>query len=187
MSEITKKALANSLKKLMKEKPLSKITVNDVVKDCGLNRRTLYYYFHDIYDLLEWIFITDILEAVGENKHYENWQKGFLNLLYYLKNNKKIVLNAYHSIDRDRLELHLYDTVAKFIYDVVEELSKGLNVSIEDKNYVVKFYEIALTGMIIDWIKNKMDEDPEILTYKLNKIIEGDIKRALKKFEKSRR
>ncbi|KAF2955109.1 MULTISPECIES: TetR family transcriptional regulator [Marinitoga] len=81
MSEITKKALSNSLKKLMKEKPLSKITVNDVVKDCGLNRRTLYYYFHDIYELLEWTFITEIKEVIGENKTYKTWQKGYYFLL----------------------------------------------------------------------------------------------------------
>ncbi len=185
MSEITKKALANSLKKLMKEKPLAKITVNDIVKECGLSRRTLYYYFDDLYDLLEWIFITDILEVIGENKTYKDWQKGFLSLLYYLRENKEIILNAYHSIDRDRLELHLYDTVAKLIYDVVEELSQGIDVSEEDKDYVVRFYEIALTGVIIDWIKNRMTEEPETLTYKLNKIIEGDIKRALMKFEKN--
>ncbi|WGS65735.1 TetR family transcriptional regulator [Marinitoga aeolica] len=81
MSEITKKALSNSLKKLMKEKPLSKITVNDVVNDCGVNRRTLYYYFHDIYELLEWTFITEIKEVIGENKTYKTWQKGYYFLL----------------------------------------------------------------------------------------------------------
>ncbi|NUU97465.1 TetR/AcrR family transcriptional regulator C-terminal domain-containing protein [Marinitoga sp. 1138] len=184
MSEITKRALAASLKKLMKEKPLSKITVNDIVKDCGVNRRTLYYYFHDIYELLEWMFITEVGEAIGENKTYETWQKGYLSILNYLRENKKIVLNAYNSIDRNRLEDHLYDYVAKLIYDVVEELSKDINVPENLKKDIVKFYEIALTGIIIDWIKNKMEEDPQILTDKVSKIIEGDISRSLRKFEK---
>lgn len=182
MSEITKKALASSLKKLMKEKPLSKITVKDIVSDCGVNRRTLYYYFHDIYELLEWSFKSEVKEILGENRTYETWQKGFLDLLYYLKDNKKIVLNAFNSIDRNRLEDHLYDYVYKLILDVVNELSENIDISLEDKNYVIKFYEIALTGMIINWIKNKMAEDPKKLTNKLSKIIEGDIHRALLKF-----
>ena len=38
MSEITKKALATSLKKLVSKKELSKITVVDITKDCGVNR-----------------------------------------------------------------------------------------------------------------------------------------------------
>lgn len=41
MSDMTKKALAYSLKKLMNTTPLAKITVNDIVKDCEVNRRHL--------------------------------------------------------------------------------------------------------------------------------------------------
>jgi len=66
--EITKKALAASLKKQMQTIPLSKITVNDVVQECGLNRRTLYYYFYDIYDLLEWIFKTVKIRRIHHGK-----------------------------------------------------------------------------------------------------------------------
>lgn len=36
----TKKTLSASLKKCMERKPLSKITVTDIVNECGLNRKT---------------------------------------------------------------------------------------------------------------------------------------------------
>ena len=55
MSQITKRALAASLKRLLAEKPLSKITISDITDDCGINRMTFYYHFQDIYDLIEWI------------------------------------------------------------------------------------------------------------------------------------
>ena len=55
MSTITKRALEASLKKLVKTKPLNKITVSDITDDCGINRMTFYYHFKDIYDLVEWI------------------------------------------------------------------------------------------------------------------------------------
>ena len=41
MSQITKKALAQSLKNLLLKKPLNKITINDITDDCGINRMTL--------------------------------------------------------------------------------------------------------------------------------------------------
>ncbi len=53
MSQTTKRALANSLKSLMAKKPLDKITVTDIAKDCGVNRQTFYYHFKDIFDLIE--------------------------------------------------------------------------------------------------------------------------------------
>ena len=40
MSQLTKYALAQSLRKLLKERPLDKITVKDLVEDCGVNRQT---------------------------------------------------------------------------------------------------------------------------------------------------
>ena len=41
----TKKKLAASLKKFMMSKSLNKITVTDIIKDCGVNRKTFYYHF----------------------------------------------------------------------------------------------------------------------------------------------
>ena len=55
MPQFTKYALENSLKKLLLQKPLNKITINDITEDCGINRMTFYYHFKDIYDLVEWV------------------------------------------------------------------------------------------------------------------------------------
>ena len=50
MSQVTKRALEQSLKNLLLKKPLTKITVGDITEDCGINRMTFYYHFKDIYD-----------------------------------------------------------------------------------------------------------------------------------------
>ena len=64
MSQITKRALEQSLKNLLREKPLSKITVTDITEDCGVNRMTFYYHFRDIYDLIEWVCVEDAARAL---------------------------------------------------------------------------------------------------------------------------
>ena len=51
----TKKTIAASLKKFMEKKPLSKITVSEIVADCQINRKTFYYHFENIQDLLKWM------------------------------------------------------------------------------------------------------------------------------------
>ena len=42
MSNLTKRALEASLKKLLLKKPLDKITISDIADDCGMNRMTFY-------------------------------------------------------------------------------------------------------------------------------------------------
>lgn len=44
MSDLTKRALEQSLKNLLLQKPLHKITISDIADDCGINRMTFYYH-----------------------------------------------------------------------------------------------------------------------------------------------
>ena len=57
--------LAESLKRAMKQKSFSKITVSEIIQDCGVNRKTFYYHFEDVYDLLEWHLNNEIERAIS--------------------------------------------------------------------------------------------------------------------------
>ena len=103
MSNITKKALANSLKKILSKKEFNKVTINDIVDDCGVNRQTFYYHFKDIYDLLEWIYTNEVIEKIKNiesDSPAENWQQEFLYVFEYILDNKKFVYNTYYSVSR---------------------------------------------------------------------------------------
>ena len=52
MADFTKKAIKESLRKLLEERPLSRITVKDIAATCGINRNTFYYHYQDIPMLL---------------------------------------------------------------------------------------------------------------------------------------
>ncbi|WP_333673104.1 TetR/AcrR family transcriptional regulator [Holdemanella porci] len=53
MSNLTKLALEQSLKRFLLKKPLDKITIKDLTDDVGISRMSFYYHFKDIYDLVE--------------------------------------------------------------------------------------------------------------------------------------
>lgn len=183
MSNITKVALADSLKKLLQIKTLDKITVKDVVENCGVNRQTFYYHFHDIYDLLGWFFIEEAEKIVGNKKTYTTWQQGFLQAFRYVSNDKKLIINAYNSIGREYLENYLYSIVYELLKDIVEEKAEGMNVSEEDKKFVADFYKYAFVGLSLEWIRMGMKDEPEFIIEKLSKLIKGDIEAGLKKLE----
>ena len=68
MSNTTKQALEASLKKVMLQKPLDKITISDITSDCGISRMAFYYHFKDIYDLVEWSCLEDAKRALQGKK-----------------------------------------------------------------------------------------------------------------------
>ena len=95
MSQTTKRALEASLKKLLLQKPLNKITINDITEDCGVNRMTFYYHFKDIYDLVDWILVEDASKILEGRQSFETWNEAFLDILQRLQENKTLVPVSY--------------------------------------------------------------------------------------------
>lgn len=186
MSQTTKRALAASLKHLLLQKPLDKITIGDIAEDCGISRMTFYYHFRDIYDLVEWTCVEEAGRALAGKKTYDTWQQGFLQIFEAVLQNKPFIQNVYHSVSREQVERYLYRLTYDLLIGVVEERAEGIPVSEEDKEFIANFYKFAFVGLMLDWIRKGMREDPERIVGRLSTLIHGDISRALEKYRTDR-
>ena len=182
MAQMTKRALEASLKNLLLQKPLNKITINDITEDCGISRMTFYYHFKDIYDLVEWSCMGDAARALEGKKTYDTWQEGFLNIFRAVQANKPFVMNVYRSVSRERVEQYLKPLIHNLVLGVIEEKSAEMAVSEADKSFIAYFYEYAFIGIMLDWISENMKGDPEIIVERTSKLIHGSIIRALNAF-----
>ena len=183
MSQVTKRALEASLKNLLLKKPLEKITINDITEDCGINRMTFYYHFKDIYDLIEWCCVEDAKKALEGKKTYDTWQQGFLQIFEAVLDNKPFILNVYHSVSREQVEIYLYKLTYDLLIGVVEEKSAGMNVREEDKKFIADFYKYAFVGLMLDWVKRGMKDDPHGIIDDLSVVMSGNVAAALERFK----
>lgn len=186
MSQTTKRALEASLKNLLLIKPLDKITIADITEDCGMNRMTFYYHFKDIYDLVEWSCVEDARKALKEKKTYETWQQGFLQIFEAVLENKPFIMNVYRSVSREQVEIYLYKLTYDLMIGVVEEQAAGMAVRDEDKKFIADFYKFAFVGLMLDWIKKDMREDPKIIIDRLALLVHGNIAAALNSYRTDR-
>ena len=182
MSQITKRALEESLKKMLLKKPVNKITISDITEDCGINRMTFYYHFKDIYDLVEWSCVEDAARALDGKKTYDTWQQGFQQIFQAVLDNKPFVQNVYQSVNREQVETYLYSLTHNLLIGVIEEKAAGMQVRDEDKEFIADFFRFAFVGLMLDWIRNGMKKDPQQIIDRLSILIEGDITRALNKY-----
>lgn len=183
MSQITKRALEQSLKNLLLKKPLTKITVGDIADDCGINRMTFYYHFKDIYDLVEWSCLEDAKRALDEKKTYETWQQGLLQIFEAVKENKPFILNVYRCVHREQVEKYLQPLVDQLILGVINEETGNMTIRDEDKQFIAQIYSYIFIGLMLDWIKNDMREDPQPLVDRLARLIKGSMSEALSRFK----
>ena len=180
MSQTTKRALEASLKKLLLEKPLNKITINDITEDCGVNRMTFYYHFKDIYDLVDWILTEDATKAMEGCQSFDTWTEAFLDILHQIRDNKALVLNVYRSVGREQVEQYLYKMLDPLLRMFVER--ENIPVQEEDKQFIIDFYKYGFVGMVLEWIRRDMKTEPAIMAERLNTMMHGDLKRALLRF-----
>ena len=183
MSQVTKRALEASLKNLLLKKPLEKITINAITEDCGINRMTFYYHFKDIYDLIEWCCVEDAKKALEGKKTYDTWQQGFLQIFEAVLDNKPFILNVYHSVSREQVEIYLYKLTYDLLIGVVEEKSAGMNVREENKKFIADFYKYAFVGLMLDWVKRGMKDDPHVIINDLSVVMSGNVTAALERFK----
>ncbi|NLH00568.1 MAG: TetR family transcriptional regulator [Clostridiales bacterium] len=185
MSDITKHALASSLKKLMQQKPIDKITVKDIVEDCGVNRHTFYYHFQDIYELIEWLCMDEANRAIGNHKTFDTWKRGFHDLYGYLHANKAIIMNAYNSNYRNYLERYIRTLVRPYIQDFLRIQSEGMNIPNEKLEFICDTYTYGIVSLAMDWIANDMTARYENSMNFFLELLDGSMKHTLEKFSEN--
>ena len=185
MTNTTKLALEAALKKELLMKSLDKITINELAEDCGISRMAFYYHFKDIYDLVEWACIEDASRALQGKKTYDTWQEGLLQIFEAVLENKPFIMNVYRNVDRERIENYLFKLTYDLIVGVVEEKSKGLNITEEDKKFIADFYKYGFVGIMLEWIREGMKENIEDLVRMMDLTLHDTVTTSIHNFQKN--
>jgi AcrR family transcriptional regulator len=159
----TKQLLTNSLKKLMKQKPLEKISVREITEDCGLNRQTFYYHFSDIYNQLDWLYEQEIITLFANYKGTKLWKEGLLKFFNYCRDNREMCCCILKSLRRENLFRSFYNDVYEIFRGTIDTLSEGLNMNEEYKNLLTQYYVFSFGSVTENWIYGNITQSPEEL------------------------
>lgn len=164
----TKRLMADALKKEMEKKSLSKITITDIVTSCKLNRKTFYYHFVDIYDLVKWMLEEETLSILKSYDLMNDYHEAVEYILEKISSNKYIFTCAVDSMGYELLK-HLFkkdfsDILYLIITKTEEELD--LHTSEDYKHFLCHLYVNSLIGFLIDEAKglNKYTKE-QLLRY----------------------
>jgi len=178
----TKKAIAASLKKKMAQKPLSKITVSEIIADCGVNRKTFYYHFEDIYALLKWILEEEAIEVVKRFDLLVEPEEAITFVIDYVNANKHILCCAYDSMGREEMKRFFYADLIGVASSIIEGVEQELGISTPDhfKKLLIAFYTEAMVGMLVDYFQAPEKYDRESLVQDLLFILQNSIPNILR-------
>lgn len=185
-SLITKKAMAESIKELMKSKSLEKITVSDIVQNCGLNRQTFYYHFKDKYDLVNWIYNNEVVATISSISEGVDWSTAMLNVLNIMKKEKIFYIGSLN-VDRQCM-FHdcLFDATRDMLVKIIKKYNmlEKLQLDSTDCVFVAEFYTYGLVGMVIQWARSGMKEYPTEVVGRLANFIDDSKRVSVAHFRK---
>ncbi len=185
--ENMKQTIADELVSMLNDHSLEEITVKDLTGRLGVTRQTFYYHFHDIYEIVEWIFQSNSDMILSEFSTIDSWQFGYVLMMKWVQNNKSLVLNCYHSVRKDYVETFMNRILYQYIYQVVQEQSKGMRVTEQQKTFIARFFTLAINAISQEWIASGMTENPNRIAEQVNTLIKGDFNKALRNFEQENR
>lgn len=179
---MTKKALATSLKKLMNGRALDKISIREIVEDCGVNRKTFYYHFENIYDLVNWMFEEEAIESVKKYDFIKDYEDAVRFSMNYIEENEHVVNSALDALGRDELKKFFYNNFVGNMRSIVGEFSKDMSIPKDYIDFLINFYTESFASLLIDWIRNRSERDKEkyikYISLTLFESIRPDLERA---------
>ena len=153
----TKQKIARALRQLMSERPLSKITVQDLMERAEMKRQSFYYHFQDIYDVLGWMCEQQLGQPLREDpeEDLEEWCLRLIQLLdedrafyrrAFLAGSPEVLKELCAGLMRPRVAQMLFQT------DDPRQLP-------EQQGFVVDFFTRGLTGYVMELCASRRELD----------------------------
>ncbi len=187
-SDMTKRLMVQTLKKLMAKKPLAKISVKEITEESGVKRQTFYYHFEDIYDMLRWMYQEEAVKFVSEYEGPLLWQDGILKLFRYIEESREISLNTLNSLGHRYLKRFFYNDVHAAVEKTFESVA-GDKAEIPEKykKFLIHYFSISMAALIESWLLGDIDLKPEEIIKYIDTILKDQINGGMLRIERNPR
>ena len=161
MCSETKDKIVAAMRELMGQRPIRKITVQDLMARANMKRQSFYYHFQDIYDVLNFAverqFFT--LLAYNPRQSSEEWFSVCLRLLDADRAFYRKVINA---IGRSKTIQRCTSVFQPQMLRLMYGDGKAYEQLGEDEKFAVDFLTYALISYLIDNVLGHEPLDTEL-------------------------
>ena len=159
MPPFAKREIKNSFIKLLTERPISQITVKDIVEDCGVNRNSFYYHFQDIPSLLEEIIVEMTAKVIENLPEESTFEEKVTAALQEINLNKRMIYHIYGSSNREFYEKQLMKICEHVTRTYIRSREYSERVDSKDLEFVISYLKCELFGQLIHWLNHDMSYD----------------------------
>ena len=174
--------LAEAMKSCMRRMPVEKVTVKEIVEECGTTRQTFYRHFLDKYDLINWYFDKILLESFEHMGEGRTTYEGLVKKFHYIEEEKLFFRAAFKTDEQNNLKEHDFQLITAFYTRQIEEKT-GQPLD-DELRFLLEMYCQGSVYMTVQWVLGDYKTTPERLAARLvaampTKLSEAFIKAGL--------
>ena len=157
--EKMKYRLAAAMKKCMERMPVEKVTVKEIVEECGTTRQTFYRHFLDKYDLINWYFDKILSESFKHMGTGETVYESLVSKFRFIEHERLFFDAAFRYDDQNSLRDHDYREIHAFYTNMIESRTKEPLGS--ELNFILEMYCRGSVYMTTRWVSGEIEYTPE--------------------------
>ena len=174
MTEDMKVRIASTFMQMSQKKNIDKITVKDLVDNCGVSRQTFYYHFKDILEVMEWSVTQIIKKAEQSSIEEKNPKKAIEEFIRVPMEYRDILNRLLTSQNHTQVEKIFLEAVRSSICEMIRSKNLDTDVDFQDMQVILNFYSYGIMGVIFESC-GESDTDAAKLSEKLYRLISGDM------------
>ena len=159
MTNLTKDLIKKTFISLLERMPLTQISVKMIVEECGINRNSFYYHYHDLPALIEEMVKEEADRIIADYPTIESAETALIAVTDFAFKNKRAILHIYNSVNRNIFERYLWMVCDYIVESYWNNILKGRRIDEFDKEIIGRFYKSECFGVVIGWLDQKMDTD----------------------------
>lgn len=173
--------LADAMKQCMKKASVEKITVKEIVEECGTTRQTFYRNFQDKYDLINWYFDKILLESFEHMGEGRTVYEGLVNKFHYIEKEKLFFRAAFNNDAQNSLREHDFHLIMQFYTDRIE--GKTGRKMTDHLRFLLEMYCQGSIYMTVQWVLGKISSTPERMAQSLVDAMPAELGEVFRKLE----
>ena len=172
MAVNAKSMIADAFIKLSGEKNIDKITVKDIVDECGISRQSFYYHFQDILEVIEWSAEQAFQKLLARSMETDNAEAVFQDFIAAADEASAMLRKLLNSQKREQVERLMVRSVRAYLQELIRRKGPIADIPYEDAEAALSFCTYGIVGLLLEYCEKK-DVDRERLARQMYRLLTG--------------
>ncbi len=150
MAVNVKNLIADTFIALVKNTPVDKITVTELVSKCGISRQAFYYHFQDIMEVIEWSFQQALDNMLERSLQTNSPEDAIQVFVVGAKEQYPIIRKLLHSQKRDQVGPLFMRAIQTCLQKNLQQKMSELALPHSDMEIALHYWTCGIVGVLLE-------------------------------------